>query len=693
MFYNGTYRVRVGSFETADAASKSSAAANGSVVSGGSRGVLVVKAGTDQILFGFDCGSTKSLTLAPQNGGGAAITQVAECKYRSTDRSCTYYGDFQFTRFNTQEPQKLTLVNFVDLESYVKGVVPYEMSSGWPIEALKAQAVCARTYAASHMNGLPAYGFDITATTTSQVYLGTIEASANSDRAVDETAGKFVRYQGKLCETFFFAADGGATEDSENVWVAEVPYLRGVIDPYEKDIDFYCKSWGTSVSRDAVGDISVTYTPIGNVMTVTVGGKTYSKDNVRTFLTKICGLRYNSRHFTVEYDAASNVYNVVGGGYGHNCGMSQWGAKAMAEVHGKDLRRDHQFLLYRSLCFMKKSDFYFDLPEELIAQTPLERRDASRLLTLDKTTGAVEHHHFYELPQFLRPNDCLILNDSRVLPARLLGHRSTGGAVEVLLLRDLGDGKWECLTRPGRKTQPGTALSFGDGELTATVVDAIADGNKIVQFHYEGIFLEVLERLGKMPLPPYIKAELQDQERYQTVYSRELGSAAAPTAGLHFTKELLQQIADMGVRLGYVTLHVGLGTFRPVKEDEIEDHPMHSEFCIIPEETARIVNETKASGGRVICVGTTSCRTVESFAEPDGTLRAQSGWTDIFIYPGYKFKCLDALVTNFHLPESTLIMLVSALAGREHILNAYKIAVENRYRFFSFGDAMLIADL
>ena len=320
---------------------------------------------------------------------------------------------------------------------------------------------------------------------------------------------------------------------------------------------------------------------------------------------------------------------------------------------------------------MKKSDFYFDLPEELIAQTPLERRDASRLLTLDKTTGAVEHHHFYELPQFLRPNDCLILNDSRVLPARLLGHRSTGGAVEALLLRDLGDGKWECLTRPGRKTQPGTALSFGDGELTATVVDAIADGNKIVQFHYEGIFLEVLERLGKMPLPPYIKAELQDQERYQTVYSRELGSAAAPTAGLHFTKELLQQIADMGVRLGYVTLHVGLGTFRPVKEDEIEDHPMHSEFC----------------------VGTTSCRTVESFAEPDGTLRAQSGWTDIFIYPGYKFKCLDALVTNFHLPESTLIMLVSALAGREHILNAYKIAVENRYRFFSFGDAMLIADL
>lgn len=244
----------------------------------------------------------------------------------------------------------------------------------------------------------------------------------------------------------------------------------------------------------------------------------------------------------------------------------------------------------------------------------------------------------------------------------------------------------------GPQDPAGTALSFGDGELTATVVDAIADGNKIVQFHYDGIFLEVLERLGKMPLPPYIKAELQDQERYQTVYSRELGSAAAPTAGLHFTKELLQRIADMGVKIGYVTLHVGLGTFRPVKEDEIEDHPMHSEFCIIPEETARMVNETKANGGRVVCIGTTSCRTVESFADADGTLRAQSGWTDIFIYPGYKFKCMDALVTNFHLPESTLIMLVSALAGREHILNAYKIAVENRYRFFSFGDAMFIAD-
>ena len=335
VFYNGTYRVRIGSFATADEASASSAAAKGSVVSGGSRGVLVVKAGTDEILFGFDCGSTKSLTLAPQNGSGAAITQVTECKYRSTDRSCTYYGDFQFTRFSTSEPQKLTLVNFVDLESYVKGVVPYEMSSGWPLEALKAQAVCARTYIASHMNGSPAYGFDVTGTTTSQVYYGTLDASANSDRAVDETAGKFVRYEGKLCETFYFAADGGATEDSENVWVTKVPYLRGVVDPYEKDIEFYCKSWSTTISRAAVGDVSITYTPIGNAMTVTVGGKTYSKDAVRTFLTSVCGLRYNSRHFTVEYDAASDTYSVVGGGYGHNCGMSQWGAKAMAQEHGK----------------------------------------------------------------------------------------------------------------------------------------------------------------------------------------------------------------------------------------------------------------------------------------------------------------------------------------------------------------------
>lgn len=339
---------------------------------------------------------------------------------------------------------------------------------------------------------------------------------------------------------------------------------------------------------------------------------------------------------------------------------------------------------------MRKSDFYFDLPEELIAQTPLERRDSSRLLHLDKTTGELEHRHFYELLDYLREGDCMVFNDSRVLPARLIGARPTGGSVELVLLRDLGEGRWECLSRPGRKTRPGTEILFGNGELKATVESVAEGGNRIVRFDYEGIFLEVLERLGKMPLPPYIKEELQDSERYQTVYSREIGSAAAPTAGLHFTRELMEKIAAKGVKLCYVTLHVGLGTFRPVKAEEIEDHEMHSEFCIIPEETARIVSETKKKGGRVIAVGTTSCRTLESFAREDGSLPATSGWTNIFIYPGYTFKCIDALVTNFHLPESTLIMLVSALAGREHVLNAYKTAVENRYRFFSFGDAMLI---
>lgn len=339
---------------------------------------------------------------------------------------------------------------------------------------------------------------------------------------------------------------------------------------------------------------------------------------------------------------------------------------------------------------MKKSDFYFDLPEELIAQTPLEKRDTSRLLHLDKTTGEISHGHFYDIKKYLKAGDCLVLNDSRVLPARLIGARPTGGSVELVLLRDLGDGCWECLSRPGRKTKPGQEIIFGDGELRATVEKVVEGGNRIVRFYYEGVFLEVLERLGKMPLPPYIKEELHDSERYQTVYSRELGSAAAPTAGLHFTKELLKEIEDMGVKVCFVTLHVGLGTFRPVKEEEIENHDMHSEFCMVPEETSRIVTETKASGGRVIAVGTTSCRTLESFALSDGTLPVSSGWTNIFIYPGYKFKCIDALITNFHLPESTLIMLVSALAGRENILNAYKTAVEERYRFFSFGDAMMI---
>ena len=343
---------------------------------------------------------------------------------------------------------------------------------------------------------------------------------------------------------------------------------------------------------------------------------------------------------------------------------------------------------------MKTHDFYFDLPQELIAQTPIERRDASRLLVLDKETGAWEHRHFFDLPEYLHPGDCLILNDSRVLPARLLGQRLPGGgACEVLLLIDRGDKTWECLVRPGKKMRKGAKLSFGDGQLTAEVTEELPGGNRLVRFDYEGIFLEVLDRLGKMPLPPYIKEELQDRERYQTVYSKVVGSAAAPTAGLHFTKELLEKVQAMGVGIGYVTLHVGLGTFRPVKEDEITEHEMHSEYCVIPQETADLINRTRANGGRVICVGTTSCRTVESWAEEDGTMQASAGWTNIFIYPGYRFKVTDALITNFHLPESTLIMLVSALAGREHILAAYEEAVRERYRFFSFGDAMFIGDV
>ncbi len=340
---------------------------------------------------------------------------------------------------------------------------------------------------------------------------------------------------------------------------------------------------------------------------------------------------------------------------------------------------------------MKTSDFYYDLPQELIAQTPLQRRDASRLMTLDRETGAVGHRRFYELPDLLRPGDCLILNDSRVLPARLLGRRLPGGgAAEALLLTDRGDRVWECLVRPGRKLRLGAKLSFGEGALTAEVVGETAGGGRLLRFDYEGIFLEVLERLGRMPLPPYIKEELQDQERYQTVYSKVLGSAAAPTAGLHFTPELLEKIAAKGVNVGYVTLHVGLGTFRPVKEDDVEAHEMHSEFCTVPRETAELINQTKAAGGRCVCVGTTSCRTLESWAEEGGRLEARSGWTDIYIYPGYRFKVMDALVTNFHLPESTLIMLVSAFAGREHVLAAYREAVRERYRFFSFGDAMFI---
>ena len=339
---------------------------------------------------------------------------------------------------------------------------------------------------------------------------------------------------------------------------------------------------------------------------------------------------------------------------------------------------------------MKTHDFWYELPEELIAQTPLLQRDSSRLLVLDRESGQVSHRHFYDILDYLKPGDCLVMNDSRVLPARLLGHRPTGGAVEVLLLRDLGDKKWECLCKPGRKMQPGNEVIFGNGELTATVTEVLDDGNRVVEFHYEGIFLEVLERLGKMPLPPYIKAELADQERYQTVYSREVGSAAAPTAGLHWTEELLEKARNKGVKTAFVTLHVGLGTFRPVKAEEITEHHMHSELCMLSRETADILNETKQNGGRVICVGTTSCRTLESLVNEDGTFEEKSKWTEIFIYPGYTFKAMDGLITNFHLPESTLVMLVSAFAGRENVLNAYNEAVKERYRFFSFGDAMFI---
>ena len=339
---------------------------------------------------------------------------------------------------------------------------------------------------------------------------------------------------------------------------------------------------------------------------------------------------------------------------------------------------------------MKTSDFWYDLPEELIAQTPLQQRDSSRLLVLDKVTGQVEHRHFYDILNYLHPGDCLVLNDSRVLPARLLGHRPTGGAVEVLLLRDLGDKKWECLCKPGRKMQVGNKVIFGDGELSATVVEVQETGNRVIEFHYEGIFLEVLERLGKMPLPPYIKAELLDQERYQTVYSREVGSAAAPTAGLHWTPELLEKAREKGVKTAFVTLHVGLGTFRPVQVEDVLNHHMHAELCVISEETAEILNKTRAEDGRIICVGTTSCRTLESLVNDDGSFEAKSKWTEIFIYPGYTFKAMQGLITNFHLPESTLVMLVSAFAGRDHVLAAYKEAVKERYRFFSFGDAMCI---
>ena len=340
---------------------------------------------------------------------------------------------------------------------------------------------------------------------------------------------------------------------------------------------------------------------------------------------------------------------------------------------------------------MKTKDFYYDLPPELIAQTPLPQRDTSRLLYLNRETGQLAHRHFTDILEYLKPGDSLVVNNSRVIPARLLGHRVPSmGAVEVLLLRDKGDGLWECLTKPGRKTREGTQLSFGDDALQATVEKVLENGNRLVRFHYDGIFMEILEQLGKMPLPPYIREELADGERYQTVYSKINGSAAAPTAGLHFTKELLEKVAAMGVQIVPVTLHVGLGTFRPVKVEEITEHEMHSEFCMLSAESAQMLNETRARGGRIICVGTTSCRTLESLVQPDGSFAESSAWTDIFIYPGYQFKAMQGLITNFHLPESTLIMLVSAFAGYDHVMHAYHEAVKERYRFFSFGDAMLI---
>ncbi|MBQ7919768.1 MAG: tRNA preQ1(34) S-adenosylmethionine ribosyltransferase-isomerase QueA [Lachnospiraceae bacterium] len=340
---------------------------------------------------------------------------------------------------------------------------------------------------------------------------------------------------------------------------------------------------------------------------------------------------------------------------------------------------------------MKKSDFYFDLPEELIAQDPLEDRSSSRLLKLDKETGEVEHHVFRDVIDYLQEGDCLVLNNTKVIPARLLGEREgTGGAVEVLLLKRREGDVWETLVKPGRKCRPGQRLSFGDGLLKAEVLDVVEEGNRLIHFEYDGIFEEVLDKLGEMPLPPYITHKLQDKNRYQTVYAKYEGSAAAPTAGLHFTKELLSKIEEKGVKIAYVTLHVGLGTFRPVKEEDILAHHMHSEYYEVSEEAAETINNTKKAGGRVICVGTTSCRTVESASTSDGVIHAGCDNTEIFIYPGYQFKVLDALITNFHLPESTLVMLVSALAGREHVLAAYEEAIKERYRFFSFGDAMII---
>ena len=340
---------------------------------------------------------------------------------------------------------------------------------------------------------------------------------------------------------------------------------------------------------------------------------------------------------------------------------------------------------------MKTSDFYYDLPKELIAQDPLEDRSASRLMHLNKETGEYEHGHFRDILKYLKPGDCLVINDTKVIPARLYGSKvGTDAAIEILLLKRRENDIWETLVKPGKKCKVGTVISFGGGILTGEVVDIVDEGNRLIQFHYDGIFEEILDQLGEMPLPPYITHKLQDKNRYQTVYAKHEGSAAAPTAGLHFTKELLQQVQDAGVKIAHVTLHVGLGTFRPVKVEDVTQHHMHSEVYVVEEDQAKLIDDTKAAGGRVIAVGTTSCRTLESATGEDGILKAGSGWTEIFIYPGYRFKMIDGLITNFHLPESTLVMLVSALAGKEHIMAAYEEAVREKYRFFSFGDAMMI---
>ena len=340
---------------------------------------------------------------------------------------------------------------------------------------------------------------------------------------------------------------------------------------------------------------------------------------------------------------------------------------------------------------MKTADFYYDLPQELIAQDPLEDRSSSRLMHLSLKDGSIEHRHFTDVLDYLEEGDCLVINDTKVIPARLYGHKEeTGALIEILLLKRRENDIWECLVKPGKKARPGAKITFGNGILKGEIIDVVDEGNRLIQFHYEGIFEEVLDRLGQMPLPPYITHKLQDKNRYQTVYAKNEGSAAAPTAGLHFTKELLQEIEEMGVKIAHVTLHVGLGTFRPVKVDDVEKHHMHSEFYIVEEDQAKLINDTKKNGGRVISVGTTSCRTLESVADENGIIHPGCGNTEIFIYPGYKFKAIDCLITNFHLPESTLLMLVSALAGKEHIMAAYEEAVKERYRFFSFGDAMFI---